>query len=142
MILSTLTRLKNRKKKLLINCFVFILVFFKMTFLGNLLGFGRRLGGSVARSVGQTLGMPLKLANKALTWGDSIVGKDNLNALPGVAQLRAATGKGNLAVKLGDGVADLIDPKKTGRGYNVADPRFGARVAHDITGTPRPFLLR
>lgn len=142
MILSTLTRLKNRKKKLLINCFVFILVFFKMTFLGNLLGFGRKLGGSLARSVGQTLGMPLKIANKAINWGDSLIGKDNLNALPGVAQARAATGKGNIAVKLGDGIAGLIDPKKTGRGYNLADPRFSARFAHDITGQPRPFLLR
>lgn len=113
-----------------------------MSFLGNVLGFGRKLGGSAARSVGQTLGTPLKYAGKAFEFGDSIVGKDNLNAIPGVAQARMLTGRANLASKIGDGLADVIDPNKTGKGYNFLDPRSYARAAHDITGQPTPFLLR
>lgn len=113
-----------------------------MSFLGNVLSFGRKLGGSAARSVGATLGKPLSMANSAIKFGDDLVGKDEMNALPGVAQARYMTGRGNLAVKVGDGVGNLIDPKKTGKGYNVFDPRFSAQAGHDIVGQPRPFFLR
>ena len=110
-----------------------------MSFLGNVLGFGRKLGGSLAGSVGQTLGQPLRMLNSGLKFGDSIIGKDEMNAIPFVSQARLASGKGNLAVKIGDGLGNLIDPKKTGKGYNVMDP---LSFAHGITGQPRPFLLR
>ena len=104
-----------------------------MNFLGGLRNFGRKLGGSITSSIGQTLGAPIKLADGVLKFGDDIIGRDEMDGLPGVVQGRKILGKAKLVNKASSAIGTKIDPHNQAKGYNLFNPLWGAQLGHDIT---------